>query len=300
MRKKTLLLSLAIVFSAFIYAQKDTTDLLKELQNDAPKQTSVATAAFKTTRIVSGQSIENLPAGVLDLRFNHRFGRLNTGIKNLFGLDEAFVRIGLEYGITNRLMAGIGRSSIGKEFDGFLKYKLLRQSAGEKNIPVSISLLGSAVINTSEYEDIARNKTYNSRFYFTGQLLIARKFNESLTLQVTPSYTYAEVPTLISDPQSLFAIGIGGRHKISKRVSINAEYYYQLPGSKFEGTTDALSFGVDIETGGHVFQLLFSNSRLMNEKAYLHENTGDWGNGDIHFGFNLSRVFTVKKPKNIN
>lgn len=297
MRKLSALLVSGLLLTSVVKAQSDSTsDLMKELQNNTPASKDHTTAAFKTTRIVTAQSIENLPAGVLDLRFSHRFGKINSGAKTLFGLDESFVRIGLEYGISNRLMAGIGRSNIGREFDGFLKYKLLRQTTDGK-MPVSVSIFSSATVNTVPFSDVQRNKDYSSRWSSAHQLLIARKFNESTTLQFTTSYVYTGVPFNPGEPNHLFLLGLGGRHKISKRVSINAEYYYQLRGGRLSGSQDALSVGVDIETGGHVFQLIFSNSRLMNEKAYLSETTGKWDDGDIHFGFNISRVFTVRKPR---
>ncbi len=301
--KNCLTLLLLIAFTLPSWAQKDTSgnDLLNMLNQETQqtRRKEITTATFKTTRIVNGHSIENVGAGVLDLRFNHRFGRLNQGAKDLFGLDNAYIRIGLEYGIWDRLMVGVGRSSIGKEYDGFLKYKLLQQSTGGKNMPITLSLFTSMVINTEPWADPTRQNYFSSRLYYTHQLLIARKFSEGLSLEINPTYVHYNLAPSGTLKNDFYSIGIGGRQKIGKRMSLNVEYYYQLSDYKLPGTTDALSVGIDIETGGHVFQLLFSNSRLMNDKSFITQTTGKWGDGDIHFGFNLSRVFTIKKPKSL-
>ena len=190
-------------------------------------------------------------------------------------------------------MVGVGRSTFQKTFDAFFKIKLLQQSTGKRNVPVTVSYVPTIAIRTLKWEDPTRKNLFSSRVSYTHQLLIARKFSEGTSLQLMPTYIHRNLAIAASDPNNLFAIGIGGRQKLTKRISINAEYYYQV--KKIDGTTNALAVGFDIETGGHVFQLHFTNSRAMTEKNFITETTGKWQKGDILFGFNISRVFNIGK-----
>lgn len=279
--------------------QQDTTDLMAKLekQSDSVNEITYTTATFKTTRLVNGHSVENVGKGVLDVKISHRFGKLNNGAYQLFGLDNATMRMGFDYGITKNLMVGIGRSTFEKTFDAFFKVKLLKQSSGKRNMPITVSYVPTIAVRSLKWEDPNRKNLFSSRLSYTHQLIIGRKFSEGTSLQLMPTYIHRNLATLAADPNDLFAIGIGGRQKLSKRISFNAEYYYQLPNSKIEGTTNALSLGFDIETGGHVFQLHFTNAMAMTEKNFISETTGKWGKGDILFGFNISRVFTINKNK---
>ena len=278
---------------------------LLEAENPTPSR-EYTTATFKTTRIANGHSIENTAKGVLDFRVGHRFGRLNQGVKDFFGLDNATTRIGFDYGITDWLMIGIGRSSYLKEYDGFLKLRLLRQR-DRGGFPFSVSYMGAASIQTYErpvhIPDSLEYYTSN-RMAYINQLLIARKFNNWLSLQLMPTHVHYNLVTYRSDPNDVLAIGIGGRLKLSNRISLTAEYYYQLPGTQLRDpidrnmfTRNPLTIGFDIETGGHVFQLMFSNSTGITERTVIGQTNGYWPDGDIHFGFNISRVFTVVRPK---
>ncbi len=299
--KKTALILFAITSGIYAKAQTDSTDLLsmleKEVAGDAKNQTNYTTATFKATRLINGHTVENVAAGVLDVKISHRFGKLNSGGYELFGLDNATMRMGLDYGITRFLMAGIGRSTFEKTYDAFFKLKLFRQSSGKRNMPVTISYVPTVALKTLKYEDPDRKNYYTSRLYFSHQLLIGRKFSEGTSLQLMPTYVHRNLVKYASESNDIFAIGIGGRQKITKRISINAEYYYQLPGYRLTGSSNSLSLGFDIETGGHVFQLHFTNSRGMNERTFISETTGRWEKGDIYFGFNISRVFTISKKK---
>ena len=280
-------------------AQTDTTDLMsqleKEVSGDDKNNTNYTTATFKSTRLIDGHTVENVGKGVLDFRISHRFGKVNGGGYDLFGLDNATMRMSFDYGITNRFMVGIGRSTFEKTYDAFFKVKLLRQSTGAKRMPLTVSYVPTVALKTLKSLDTSRKNYFSSRLFFTHQLIIARKFSEKTSLQLMPTYSHRNLVTLASEPNDLIAIGIGGRQKITRRVSLNAEYYYQLPDFKLEGTTNALSVGVDIETGGHVFQLHFTNSQGMSERTFITETRGKWGKGDIYFGFNISRVFTIGK-----
>jgi len=293
--KKILLCCFIVAAFNRTAAAQDTTDLMKMLENDIEKTTDYTTATFKTTRLINGHTVENVGKGVMDVKISHRFGKVNGGGYELFGLDNATMRLGFDFGLTNYLMVGIGRSTYQKTYDAFFKVKILRQSKGKRVMPITLSYVPTVALKTLKFEDPTRKNYFSSRLFFTHQLIIGRKISNGTSLQIMPTYTHQNLVQLASDPNDLFAIGIGGRQKLSKRISLNFEYYYQLPGYKLINTTNSLSVGFDIETGGHVFQLHFTNSQGMSERTFISETTGDWGKGDIFFGFNISRVFTIGK-----
>jgi hypothetical protein len=193
------------------------------------------------------------------------------------------------------LTVGVGRSSYLKTYDGYLKYKLLRQTDGSEAMPVTMSILGAI----NYYTVNIPGESYINNMYRTSyatQLLIARKFNRNLSLQITPTWLHYNLMATSVDKNDVFGLGMGGRMKITRRMSIDAEYDY-LPSGQIQSgpVQNSFSLGWDIETGGHVFQLVFSNSQSMVESQYFGQTTGKWSNGDIYFGFNLSRVFDLKK-----
>jgi hypothetical protein len=247
---------------------------------------------------VNGHSVENLDPGILDLRISHRFGQLNGGAYQLFGLDNATMRMGLDYGITRSLMVGAGRSTYQKQFDAFLKYKILTQTDDKGGMPVSVSVMSSIMLNSLKWEYPERKNYFASRLYYAHQLLIARKFSEGTSIQIMPTLVHYNLAKKLEDKNDLFSIGIAGKQSITKRVSFNVEYYYQLPNYRLSGTHNALSVGLDIETGGHVFQLHVTNSPGMTERTFITETFGQWSKGDLLFGFNISRVFSLRKRKN--
>ena len=306
MHKKMFLCFICILSALFLTAQD--VDLDKILDAEINKKTNAETqyteATFKATRLINGHSIETTQKGILNLVIAHRFGSLNQGLYNLFGLDYASMRFGFDYGLTDRFSAGVGRSTYGKQYDGYLKYKLLWQSTGKTNMPISLTLLSSAVyqsdtLTLKSEQNISATPHFSDKMSYAFQSIIARKFSPGFSLQVMPTLVhYNIVPT--SDLKNNFmSIGTGARFKISKRVSINGEYYYQLPNNKFPDTYNSFSLGVDIETGGHVFQMHLTNSTGMTERTYITKTTGKWGDGGIRFGFNVNRAFTVKKPKQL-
>ena len=289
-------------------AAKDTTNLVNQLENETGQNKTVyTTSTFRYTRIINGHSVENLPARVLDVRISHRFGALKDGIYQFFGLDNGIfnVRVGFDYGITNNFMIGGGHNAWQKTYDAFFKLKILRQSTGNINMPVTVSFVPTFAVNTLKARDIDPGDkpdpdAKSDGLSYVFQLLIGRKFSEGFSLQLMPTFIHADNISYnhFKDniyKRDLFAIGIAGREKISKRMSINAEYYYQLPGSKASKAHNVLSFGLEIGTGGHVFELLFTNSIGLTEKAFIAETTGRWDNGDELFGFNISRVFQLGK-----
>lgn len=274
---------------------QDLDQLLTEATHSGTDYTS---ATFKSTRIISTQSIERMQEGQLDVRFSHHFGQINTGPYDLWGLDEAYIHFGLDYGLTNWLMVGVGRGTYQKTYDSFFKFSILRQSTGSINMPLSISLFASAAINTLDDADMGVPKFYFwDRFSYVYQLLIARKFNENLSLEFNPTLVHRNMVLADFDPNDVFSMGIGGRFKLSKRVSFNIEYYYNIPSLRNDPsviTYSPISIGFDIETGGHVFQLFLTNSQSMIESSYITETTSNWRKGGIFLGFNISRVFGLK------
>jgi len=291
---KILFLLLPALFANLFLSAQDV-DLDALLEEATGSETEYAYATFKSTRIVSGHSVERMQEGQLDFRISHRFGELNGGAYELWGLDQANIHFGLEYGITDWMMVGIGRGTYEKTYDAFLKFTLFRQSKGKKNMPVSISYLTSAAVNTLKWNGPGKLNHWD-RYSYVHQLLIARKFHERFSLELNPTYVHRNMVPTELDPNDLWSVGVGARFKITKRVSINAEYYYVIPPlNDFRSvkTYNPLSVGVDIETGGHVFQIHLTNSLAMIEKGFIGETTGNWLDGGIHLGFNISRVFSL-------
>lgn len=300
MKRNSIMLLFFLHLATGVAAQ-DTTDLMaqleKEVIGDNKSHTTYVTATFKTTRLINGHTVENAGKGVLDIKISHRFGQVNSGGYELFGLDNATMRMGFDYGVTRYLMIGLGRSTFEKTYDAYFKLKLLRQSHGKRKMPVTISYIPTVALKTLKFEDPDRKNYFTSRLFYTHQLIIGRKFSEGTSIQLMPTYVHRNLVKLATESNRIYALGIGGRQKITKRVSLNAEYYYQLPDYQLTGTTNSLSVGFDIETGGHVFQLHFTNSRGMTERSFISETTGEWGKGDVFFGFNISRVFSIRKGK---
>ena len=249
---------------------------------------------FYSTRLVNAHTVEITGKGSMDFRINHRFSPLNLGIYELFGLDGASMRIGFDFGLTDNLMVGIGRTTFFKELDGFAKYRLVRQKTNG-GAPLSMALLASWSYRTLTMNP-SLNVTGADRTVMSAQLIIARKFSNNFSFQLSPTYThYNRLLFTTGASMDMFALGFIAREKISKRVSINGEYFIQS--DHFTGMHDPLSIGVDINTGGHVFQLHFTNSQGMNEHSFIHETAGTWGNGDVRWGFNVSRIFNIGNRK---
>ncbi|MCB2376057.1 DUF5777 family beta-barrel protein [Hymenobacter sp. BT635] len=271
-------------------------NLLRELETttDSTRRAApdLVQATFKGTHIINAQSVETPGEGTLLFLIQHRFGTLNSGAYNFFGLDQAVLRLSFEYGLTDRLTAGLGRSSQDKTFDGFLKYKALRQSTGAHAMPVSVTLLTSAALTALRFREPER--TPRTRLAYTYQALIARKFSPALSVQLMPTLIHRNFVDTRRDQNDVYAMGAAFRQKLTKRLAFTADYFYLLPGATADDMRNALGLGVDIETGGHIFQLHFTNAQGMMEKLFVTQTTGNFFDGDIYFGFNVSRAFTVK------
>ena len=283
--KKTIIFS--IFFCSFsVKAQDNLLNLLS--QDDEPIYISYL---FKGTKVVNGQSVELPSKGVLQFTIQHRFGTLNSGFYNLYGLDNSQVRLSFDYGIKDFLALGLGRSSTTKTIDANTKLRIKRQI--KDGFPVTIVANFAAYVTQWQYADSQLdNFLFTNQLSFAHQLLIARKINRDLTLQISPTLIHYNLVETLDEPNDKFSLGLGGRYKIAKRITVNIEYFNQL---NDKINNNVLSFGFDIETGGHVFQLHLSNSAAMFERAFINETNGNWLDGDIYFGFNISRVFTLNK-----
>ncbi|MFN3875024.1 MAG: DUF5777 family beta-barrel protein [Flavobacteriales bacterium] len=300
------LLIATLIISHAAPAQDDLLGLLGE-EDLGPQYTN---AAFKTTRVINGHSLENTAHGVLDFRIGHRFGPFNGGPSEFFGLDGATVRLGFDYGVTDRLMVGIGRSGYQKTLDGFMKYKLMRQCDGGCTAPLTLAVVAATSMTTLAADKVPwyspeRVDYLSHRVSYAWTLIVGRKFSERFSLQLNPGVVHRNLVATSSDPNDVFHLSGAGRLKLTKRTALNAEYFHVLRDALDAGFKNSLSIGFDIETGGHVFQLHFTNSAGMFERAYITESTGDWAHAfdpiskgaGFHFGFNISRVFTVHEPK---
>lgn len=287
---KFYLLLILVFFSLVSEAQES---MLAQIEDSVSENRKV-TGAFKSTRVINAHSIEMLASHNLDFRIMHRFGFVSDGIKQFFGLDAATMRMSFDYGITGNFTVGIGRSTFRKELDLFAKTRLMQQTTG-KRMPVSLVLAAGTTLWTEE--SFATEKpTVCERTAYYAQVLIGRKMSEHFSFQVSPIFIHSVMPVNSSESNDIFALGGGGRFKLSKRTALTFDYHHPF-GTLDPIHTDPLSIGFDIETGGHIFQLQFSNTTGMNERAFITQTTGSFFKGDIRFGFNLSRIFQLGHKK---
>ena len=268
--------------------------LLDALNEGIEEPTVPVSATFKDTRIVNVQSNETPAEGVLHFVIAHRFGTLSSGIYDLWGLDNAQMRMALDYGITDRLAVGMARNTYQKTLEANVKARLLRQSTGPEAIPISVTWYSVAMANGLRVSEEDQPYPVSRRLSYVHQAVLARKMSEKLSLALVPSFVHRNFVEESNDAHDLFLMGVGGRYKLGPRFSLNGEYHHFLTQTFGDAFSPSLSLGVDIETGGHVFQLHITNARGMFERSFLAEPAGSWADGDVYFGFNLSRVFTVK------
>jgi len=279
------------LFPLLAWAQDDMA-----LLENADSTQEYVSATFKGTRIINFQSVEIPGKHVLEFMIQHRFGDINGGANSFFGLDNgATIRFGLGYSLTDRLEVGIGRTSYEKLLDGYLKYKLLRQTVGE-GMPVSITIMGASYCTAMQDPDAAING-YNKYHYFSDRLtysfqaIVARKFTEKLSLQITPVYIHYNLVENITDKNNALAVGFSGRYKITRRMAVTMEYGLKYNSYTAQTYYNSMGVGLDIETGGHVFQMFLTNSTGIVEPQYMMHTATSWKDGGIRLGFNISRAF---------
>ena len=268
--------------------------LLDELNAAFEDPSLPVTATFKDTRIVNVQSNETPAEGVLHFVIAHRFGTLSSGAYDLWGLDNAQMRMAFDYGVTEGFALGVARNTYQKTYEANVKVKLLRQISGPEAFPLSLTWYSVAMANGTRAPSEDTPYPFSRRLSYVHQAVLARKMNEKWSLAVVPSFVHRNFVAESGDAHDLYLLGVGGRYKLRPRLSVNAEYHHFLTQSFGDAFSPSLSLGVDIETGGHVFQLHITNARGMFERSFLAEPAGSWANGDVYFGFNLSRVFTIQ------
>ncbi|AUP80821.1 DUF5777 family beta-barrel protein [Flavivirga eckloniae] len=263
-------------------------DLLNEIDT-GETGSQQATAAFKGLKIVNFESTKLVAEKELTLVVSHRFGSLKDGIDTFFGLDEAVTRLNFVYGISDAINIGVSRSSFLKIYEASLKYRLLSQE--ENGFPFTVVGFNSILVNTALDKEDLPLLEFVDRLGYTAQLLISRKINTNFSVELAPTFFHDNYVSVNEQDNSQFALGFGGRYKLGKRWSVNADYGWHLNRADNSPFKNPLSIGIDVETGGHVFQMHFSNAQAMNANGFLSQAGGDWGDGDIFFGFNLSRRF---------
>jgi hypothetical protein len=295
MKKIILSLSLLVGSSTAFFAQSPE-DLLN-MVTEKPKK-EYTTATFKTTRLVNFHTVEVLSRRSLDFRISHRFGDFNSGAYNAWGVDGgANIRLSLEYCHGSRLMFGLGRTSGKKIADGFLKYRLLKQTTKGGGMPVSVTLFTSVYHTFMQNVIIDGENKYQNisdRLSYCHQIMIGRKFNSRFSLQLTGAMVHINMVDKITDKNDCFIAGVVTRFKFAKRQAITLEYGYRINKYSKDKYYDSFGIGYDLETGGHVFQIHLTNSFGLTEDQYFMYTNTSWDNWGIRLGFNISRVFSLQ------
>ena len=264
-----------------------------EAQEEKP-EIQYAYNTFEGTRVVVGHSMEMLREGDMDFLIGHKFGRVNSGAYEFFGLDQAIIRIGFDYAVKDWLNIGVGRSSLDKLLDGFIKVQIVRQQSGGFTFPISIVALSTIAGTTLRAPDPNFPLLIQNRLSYTNQLLLGRQFGERYSIQLMPTHAHYNLVENRNLKNDIFSLGVATKVQLTKAIAFKAEYYYTFPGQLSENRTNSLAIGFDFDTGSHVFQTHLSNSGGLVESAFIGNTTGNWALGDIHLGFTISRVFRLK------
>ena len=279
---------------------QDADSLLNQLgSGDSVKAFS---STFKSTRVVLSHSTETQNKYDLDLRIRHHFGDIGGEFGNshtLFGLDGATdLYIGLDYGLSDKLTIGIGRSKHDELYNLFVKRRILEQN---EQVPLSATVLGQGGWITRKETEESEFSNLASRASYFFQAIIARRFSDALSLEILPGYLIRKTVEDPEDNKGMFTAGLAGRLKLSKRLSFIADYNF-VNISRSDALTEKyynpLGVGLEIETGGHIFSLNFMNSEYIIENNFLPGTKKSWTNGGVRFGFTISRNFTLHKSKN--
>lgn len=282
---KNYLLAITITFLGFnnVFAQDD---LLNELEAETQEE-SYEQPAFKAMKIGNLQSTKVAAKGDLYMYVSHRFGTLKDGLTTFFGFDNANTKIQLVYGVYDGIQIGLARESIRKTYSSHIKAKIIGQS---KEFPVNIVGYATANIRTDLRQEQYPLLEFGDRMTYATQLLVSRRFSNRFSFELAPTYVRQNLVLEPFQKHNQIALGAGGRLKVSKRMSVNVDYVYNFSRHEKSIYNNPLTFGLDIETGGHVFQLLFSNAQSTNEPGFISNAEGKWFE-DVFFGFNIVRVF---------
>lgn len=316
------ILSSFFCFATFsLFAQDDLLKMLDSTAGPQEKSHDKVTATFKTTKVISMQTPQTVGKGELDFRITHRFGNIgeasNGGVHTFFGLDAiADVRMSFDYGITKKLQIGVGRSKKNENIDGSLKWRFLEQTIDNK-IPLSICAYTIASLTPMNEDQLysgadsawrADSSKFAHKMVYTTQLIFARKFAPWFSMAVAPSYTHRNYVLYSANPgnnaideNGLFTLAAGMRLKVSRSISILADYFYVISDYRKNNTANpyynALAIGMEIETGGHVFHINYTNAAGIIENYFIPNSPDTWEKGGFKLGFNISRVFQISNKK---
>jgi opacity protein-like surface antigen len=279
-----------LIISVLLYCLSVSASLFSQ---EAALKMNNPIKTFATMRVVIGQSVDIAPQGEMNLNIQHHFGPVNTGFTEFFGFDQAATRIGLDYSFNKWLSIGLGRSTIEKTWDGSAKMRLLQQKHDE-SMPIGLTYFVNMGINGLSVADSLSAK-FEERISYVHQLIVARKIGKTLSLQIVSTLLHRNVVDKAEDENDVFTIGTGASFNLSKRINLNFEYHYILSPQAARNSDNSFSFGVDIKTAGHVFQVFLTNSQGLLEQHFLTSTKGNWLNGDIRIGFNIVRMFTLKQ-----
>jgi len=307
MKENNNLKFLVFIFVIFLTNLSISQNALLEEIDYKNEDYKVGLSAFKAHKIINGQSTKQSNKKELFLYVAHRFGSINGGIETLFGLDIANTKIEMFYGFSDNFQVGFSRESLEKTYTINFKNKITAQ---ESNFPLNISIYNSFNYNSSDFLAPGVDLSFSERSLFLSQLLISNRVSEKLSFQLTPSFikrNYNQerllfengevvfddgVPVLTTfDREYNYALGFGTSYKINKRTAINLEYFANLNRVENSPNSNTLSLGIDIETGGHVFQLIFSNTQSIDDVSVILDAEGNWTKHEIFFGFNILRIF---------
>lgn len=279
----------SIFFLLFFGISNAQNDLLDELNSENKEKKEIEIAAFKGLQIATMQSTKLASKGEWYFLVSHRFGDLTNGLENFFGLDNALTKIGGLYGATNWLTFGFSRHTLNKTYELTSKYRFSSQEVN--GFPFTIVGYNTMDINSKLNKDEFPGLKSSSRFAFSTQLPISRKFSNNFSLEINPIYIHKNLYEPLFEEKDNFLLALGSRYKLSKRISLNMEYATRLNSRETSLYHNPATIGIDIETGGHVFQMLFSNSQAMNDVSYFTNANGISEGKGIYFGFNIYRVF---------
>ncbi len=295
------------VFNYF-YTTAIAQDDLSALLDSTTNQRENISATFKSSRIINMQSNETVHLHTLDFRVSHRFGSIGKASggnrHNFYGIDESTdIRVAFEYGITERLTVGAGRHKFNENYEVLGKFRLLEQT-NDNHIPVAVTIFSNASYSDEENslfnKDTVSASTENlRRLSYTTQIIIARKFSSRFSFELVPTIVHRNFVFNTQDDNTIYALGAGGRIKVTRSMAIIADYIYNFSElrkvNNDNGYYNALGAGVEFETGGHVFSLMFTNAEAIIESEYVSNTKKSWTKGGFRFSFNISRNFRLGK-----
>jgi hypothetical protein len=300
---KTIYIKLVVAIGILCIGVQSVSAQVDSLELSNVPEKIIIRSAFNGATIINTQSTNVADGGQLNFIIGHRFGTINQGAYSFFGLDEAVMRLGFEYGVDDNLTLGIGRLTLGKSYDGYIKYRLITQTKGLQsgNNPVSITLFSSAAFSSEKLRVLNRVST-ESQFVrnltYSYQALVSKEFSPAFSLQLSPTLVHQNQTDFEELDHTIYAMGMAARLKLSGRMHLNVDYSFVANKEKISINKlhDPVGISLDMVTGGHVFKLHFTNSAGIIEKEYLLKTTDNFFRGGIRFGFTVLRSFIVK-PK---